>query len=66
MERNHLPGSGVLRQVEQRQCSECGHIYQEVHSDTADDEHWNRLPLCPACHRDHGLMHDHVMSLFRQ
>lgn len=65
LKQNQAPFQGTLRQAEQRECSECGHEFQQMNGDSGNDEDWSQLPLCPACQRDQALMQNDVMSLFR-
>ncbi|MCL7943056.1 4Fe-4S binding protein [Marinobacter sp. ATCH36] len=65
LEEPNAPFQGILRQAERRECSECGHEFQQVNDGSESDEDWSQLPLCPACQRDQALMKNDVMPLFR-
>lgn len=65
LEENQAPFRGILRQTEQRECSACGHEFQQVNDGAGGDEDWSQLPQCPACRRDQTLMRNGLISLFR-
>lgn len=57
--------SGILRQVERCECSECGHEYEHINAGPMINDDWSQLPLCSACQRNQTLMKQDVMSLLR-